>query len=248
PPRPQRPAPPPPPPAHPPPRPPPSAPQRAGPTVFGPANARRTPGRTARRRAARPLPGGRSPLARAPDGCRPSEAWSRALAASGASRPGAAGPGRGTRAGASAGPFAIVAASRSLGRRRGLRVALLLLGLGLGRRRRLLDHHGVGDDRDRRVAVPVAVAEGGEADSLSDPPLDLASHVGVLGQELGRVLPALAELVALVGEPGAALLHDLQVHAAVEEAPLLGDALSVDDVELALPERRGDLVLHHLHP
>src|SRR6266542_1402134 len=71
--------------------------------------------------------------------------------------------------------------------------------------------------RKPRLAVP----QGREAHGLPDPPLDLAGHVGVLGQELSRVLPALAELVALVGEPGAALLHDLQVHADVEEAPLL---------------------------
>src|SRR5207247_11123993 len=137
-----------------------STPRRVGSTAVGRANARRTPERTAHRRAARPLPGGRSPLPRSPGRSRPSEAWSRALAASGASRPGAAGPDRGTRAGASAGPFAIVAASRSLGRPRGLRLALLLLARGLRGSRRLLNHHGVGDDRDRRVAVPLAVAEG----------------------------------------------------------------------------------------
>ena len=68
----------------------------------------------------------------------------------------------------------------------------------------------------------------------------------MLGEELPGVLLALAELVALVGEPGAALLDELRVDAHVQEASLLGDPLAVDDVELGLPEGRRELILHDL--
>ena len=68
----------------------------------------------------------------------------------------------------------------------------------------------------------------------------------MLGQELARVLAPLTELLALVGEPGARLLDDLEVDADVDERALLRDALAVHDVELALAERRRDLVLHDL--
>ena len=58
----------------------------------------------------------------------------------------------------------------------------------------------------------------------------------------------LTELFALVGEPGAGLLHDAEVDADVEQGTFAADSLAVHDVELGLPERRGDLVLHDLHP
>ena len=44
----------------------------------------------------------------------------------------------------------------------------------------------------------------GQADGLAHLPFDLVADVGVLDQELPRVLATLPELVALVGEPGAA--------------------------------------------
>src|SRR5919197_927994 len=100
----------------------------------------------------------------------------------------------------------------------------------------------------RHVDDLVLVAERGEPNGFADPPLDVLSHVGVLRQELPGVLSALAELLALVREPRSRFLDDLRVHADVEEASLLRDALAVEDVELALPERRRHLVLHHLDP
>src|SRR5204863_6168148 len=90
--------------------------------------------------------------------------------------------------------------------------------------------------------------EGRQPDGLAHPPVDLAGYVEVLGEELSRVLLALAELLTLVGEPRARLLHDLEIDADVEERAFLRDALAVHDVELALAERRRDLVLHDLHP
>src|SRR5262245_58134648 len=117
----------------------------------------------------------------------------------------------------------------TLGRRR-----LVLTGRRLRRRR-------LGVLQDDRLVVDLV--ERGQPDGLADLPLDLVADVDVLGEELPGVLSTLSELVALVGEPGAGLLDDLEVDADVEERALLGDALAVHDVELALTERRCNLVL-----
>src|SRR4051794_11016553 len=75
---------------------------------------------------------------------------------------------------------------------------------------------------------------------------DLDHHLGVVGEELLGVLPALAELLTLVGVPGTRLLHDAEIDRDVEQGPLTADALAVHDVELALAERRGALCFAHL--
>src|SRR5262245_23630201 len=94
---------------------------------------------------------------------------------------------------------------------------------GLGRGLRLGDHLGT--------------------DALGD----LHHDLGILGEEVLRVLTTLTQLLAVVGEPRAGLLDELELHAHVEQRTFAADALAVHDVELALPERRSDLVLHHLH-
>src|SRR4029079_10643437 len=76
---------------------------------------------------------------------------------------------------------------------------------------------------------------------------DLLRHVGMLAQERGRVLPALAEPLVAEAEVRARLRNDLALDARVEHRALPRDAGAVDDVELGLLERRRDLVLHHLH-
>ena len=63
--------------------------------------------------------------------------------------------------------------------------------------------------------------------------------VGVLLEELLGVLAALAEALAVVGEPGAGLLDDAGLDAEIDELADLGDALAVHDVELDLLERAG---------
>src|SRR5690606_9620850 len=76
-----------------------------------------------------------------------------------------------------------------------------------------------------------------EAHLGADPLGDLDHDLGVVGQELLGVLPALAELLAFVGVPGARLLHDLVVDADIEHTALATHALPVHDVELGLAER-----------
>src|SRR3990170_4457385 len=81
-----------------------------------------------------------------------------------------------------------------------------------------------------------------------DPDQDLLDDVGVLGEESGGVLPPLAQAVVAKAEVGTRLLHDLPLECDVEDSPLPRDSRPVDDVELGLLERRGDLVLHDLDP
>ena len=77
-----------------------------------------------------------------------------------------------------------------------------------------------------------------DAELLLDLLLDLVGHVGVVAQEVAGVLLALAELVAVVGVPGAGLAHDPLLDAEVDQPALPADPEAVDDVELGLLERR----------
>src|SRR5215217_4859137 len=68
----------------------------------------------------------------------------------------------------------------------------------------------------------------------------------MFAQEGCRVLPSLPEALVSVAEVRARFLHELLLEADLEDRPLPRDAVAVDDVELRLLERRGDLVLHDL--
>src|SRR5262245_37851416 len=81
-----------------------------------------------------------------------------------------------------------------------------------------------------------------------DPSQDRLRDVGMLAEERGRVLAALAEPLVLEAEVRARLLDDLALEPCVEHSALPGDALAVEDVELRLLEGRSDLVLRHLDP
>src|SRR4051794_1736414 len=85
-----------------------------------------------------------------------------------------------------------------------------------------------------------------DAELLLDLLLQLVGQVGVVTQEGPRVLLALAELIAVVGVPGAGLADEAVLDAHVDQAALPGDALPVEDVELGLLERRSHLVLDDL--
>ena len=99
-------------------------------------------------------------------------------------------------------------------------------------------------------AVKSSLTSTDVADAGGHPQLlgDLDHDLRVVGEEALGVLPALAELLALVGEPRPGLLDDAHVDGEVEHRTLAADALAVHDVELGLAERRGDLVLDDLHP
>src|SRR5262249_27536509 len=86
-----------------------------------------------------------------------------------------------------------------------------------------------------------------ETDLLANLLGDLDHDLQVLGDEGLGVLPALAELFALVGVPGAGLLDDTQVHGHVQQRPFPADAMAVHDVELGLAEWGRTLVLYDLH-
>ena len=96
------------------------------------------------------------------------------------------------------------------------------------------------------AASSSAAGQQRDADRLAHLVLDLDREVGVLAQELARVVLALADLLAVVGVPGAALLEHLGLDAHVDDLALAADALAVEDVELGGLERRRDLVLDDL--
>src|SRR5687767_13211239 len=85
-----------------------------------------------------------------------------------------------------------------------------------------------------------------EAELGADANLDRLENDRVVFEELLDVLAPLAEAIATVGEPGAALFDDLPFDRQVEQVPLLRDPLAVHDVELRFAERRRDLVLDDL--
>src|SRR6185295_15753333 len=86
-----------------------------------------------------------------------------------------------------------------------------------------------------------------ESQLFPDLVVDRLEHLGVVLEELLDVLAALAETLAVVGKPGAALLDDPLVDCEVEEVAGSRDAFSVHDVELGLAEGWGHLVLDDLH-
>src|SRR5665213_1133193 len=69
----------------------------------------------------------------------------------------------------------------------------------------------------------------------------------MLLQESPDIVLALANALALVAVPGAGLVDNALLAAQVDDLALAGDADAVHDFELGLAERRGDLVLDHLH-
>src|ERR1700694_2628554 len=89
---------------------------------------------------------------------------------------------------------------------------------------------------------------GDQAGVLADRRLDFCGHVGVGLEERLGVLTALAEPLAVIGEPGAGFLDNAGLDAEIENFAHLGDALAIHDVEFDLLERRRQLVLHHLDP
>ena len=76
--------------------------------------------------------------------------------------------------------------------------------------------------------------------------LDFVANVGMGAQHFLRSLTALAQTIFAIGVPSAALFHHASFDAHIYNAALTRDALAIHDVELGLPKRRRNLVLHHL--
>src|SRR4051812_39619503 len=83
-----------------------------------------------------------------------------------------------------------------------------------------------------------------DAEDLVDLRLDLLGDFQVLVQVRLRVVAALAEPLVAVGEERAGLRDDRVLDPEVQDAARRGDPGAELDVELRLPERRGDLFLH----
>src|SRR5262249_34116958 len=88
---------------------------------------------------------------------------------------------------------------------------------------------------------------GAQPELLSDLAFDGGRDLGMLAQEVARVLAALADALAPERVPGPGLLEDALLRRDVDELALLREAGAVEDVELRRAERRRDLVLHDLH-
>src|SRR5262249_55978171 len=78
--------------------------------------------------------------------------------------------------------------------------------------------------------------------------LDGGGALGMLLEVFLRVLPSLTDLLVLIGIPGTALMDESPLARQVQEVPLARDAFAIHHVKFRLPEGRGHLVLHHLHP
>src|SRR3954463_14423124 len=85
-----------------------------------------------------------------------------------------------------------------------------------------------------------------QAQLAADLLFDRLERGRVVLEELLDVLAPLAETLARVGEPRAALLDDLPIDGEIEQVAFLRDPLAVHHVELGLAERRRDLVLDDL--
>ena len=78
--------------------------------------------------------------------------------------------------------------------------------------------------------------------------MELHGDLRVVAQELLGLLTSLAELVPVVGVPGAGLLDDALLDCDIKQTPFARDAIAKHDVELGEAERRGHLVLGDLGP
>src|SRR5690606_35206088 len=83
---------------------------------------------------------------------------------------------------------------------------------------------------------------------LADAGFDVAGDLRVLRQEVASIFLALTDALTVVAVPGAGFFHHALGHADIDDLAHARDAGAVHDLELGLAERRGDLVLHHLHP
>src|SRR5271155_5561805 len=79
---------------------------------------------------------------------------------------------------------------------------------------------------------------GDETGILPDRRLDLFGDIGIAFEECLGVFAALADALAVIGEPGAGLFDDAGFDAEIDQFAGLGDAFAIHDVEFDLLERR----------
>src|SRR5262249_2307742 len=98
-------------------------------------------------------------------------------------------------------------------------------------RRLVRDRAEAATARRRLLVRRLCVQARAYAELLLDLLLDLVGEVGVVTQEVARVLLALPELVAPVGVPGTGLAHDGLFHPEVDEATLPANPDPKQDVK-----------------
>ena len=77
--------------------------------------------------------------------------------------------------------------------------------------------------------------------------VDFRAHFGMLAQELLCVFTPLPDTGFLIGIPCAALVYDIHICRQIQNIPLLGDALAVDNIKLGCSEGRCYLVFRNLY-
>ena len=83
---------------------------------------------------------------------------------------------------------------------------------------------------------------------LPDLAVDLRQYLRMSQQVVLGILSALADLVAFVVVPRAALVDDIHLGRQIQHIAHVRDPLAEHDVELRLFKRRRDLVLHDADP
>ncbi len=96
--------------------------------------------------------------------------------------------------------------------------------------------------------IPFRIELGADAELLLDLLLDPVGQVRVVAQEVPGVLLALAELVAVVGVPGAGLAHDALLHAEIDKAALTANSVTVQNIEFRDFEWRRHFILDDFYP
>ena len=87
-----------------------------------------------------------------------------------------------------------------------------------------------------------------QAVELSHLIFDLLTDQRILGQVLLGILPALTDLCALIGVPGAALFHDIGICRQIQHIAFSGDPFAEHNIKFSLLKRRCDLILYYLYP
>src|SRR5712692_5568011 len=77
---------------------------------------------------------------------------------------------------------------------------------------------------------------GNQAERLAHLGFELGIDFLVVFEELARILAALANALALVAEPSAGFLEQVEIHGQIDEVTFARDAFAVHDVEFSFTE------------